>query len=743
MLNHPLIALQHNQGLQIYSEEGILLQEYLGYHGQETHHIPARFFFDNKNIPAFLVMTLLAEDKRFFQHHGMDPLAVARAIQLNINQFEIVSGASTITQQLIRIVYPNLYQKKNFFFKSLEMVHAMVLDFTFSKRKILEMYLNYLPMPYNQKGIFAAAKNYYGRSIDLLNHQELALLVYSIRHPKHKKSITLQQANRLLKKFYHWRKKNISAKNKSKSENMIFQDKQLVYNDLLAAWHSFSQNSKSNKQKNRFEMDENLHFTAWLKQEYPHLSGKIESSIHADLNEYIQKIVQSELVPLRPQNTFNAAIVVLEIVDPQKPFVLRSLIGSENFLDQKWGQVNGVFAIRNAGSTLKPFVYGLAFEKHKIKPYDTIWDEPIFVPLAQGAVYKPENFDLTYWGAMSYHAALANSRNIPAVWTLQKIGIPEFYSFLKKNGFDHLTEQPSFYGPAMALGVGGTNLMLLTQMYAGLANLGQTQKVFLGNHYNSDSDQWDSILWGNQTRMFGSETSYRLIYILSNTETRRSSFGQRNFLDFPFEVAAKTGTSKDFRDSWTIGFTQRFVVGVWVGNFSGKSMHQISGINGAGRIFHQVMRHLTPNRHTFSYPRHWQKMKLCTAQDKQKKCVSYTELVKDTDIPDIMRSKDQKYRPRVSPVQIVSPNMGQTYILKPQENDQSSSIVFKIRIDSAAFEKNKYFFQINQKSRQPISDSFYETNLRLSSKSFPQRHVLTIYENFQIAEKLIFFVQYD
>jgi penicillin-binding protein 1C len=260
-------------------------------------------------------------------------------------------------------------------------------------------------------------------------------------------------------------------------------------------------------------------------------------------------------------------------------------VGSPDFGDRAHGgQNDGARAKRQPGSTLKPFVYGLAMERVGLTAASVLPDVELHLDVARGE-YAPRNYDERFHGPVRLREALANSLNVPAVWTAAKVGDGAVLERLREVGFRSLLESPEYYGPAIALGDGEVTLLELAGAYATLARGGVTRPLrFL------KGEEGDLVARaGLERRVMPPEIAAVLGDVLADRNARLASFGERSALELPFDVAAKTGTSKGFRDNWTVGYTREVTVAVWVGNFDGSPMEGVSGITGAAPIFRAVM----------------------------------------------------------------------------------------------------------------------------------------------------------
>ncbi len=691
---HAESVWRGQEGIRIFSNEGILLREL------SNPKTPLRHFRPLSEFPSELQsMILWSEDRRFFSHPGVDPIAIIRSLLLNLSKQEVISGASTITQQLVRTVYSSSLSSFAMLRKIEEALLAIRTELFVSKQTILEHYFNRVPMPAHRTGLYAAALHHFQKEPRYLSEAEMLTLLLFVRHGSLKEEYFSKKWQRLHQRWNHFHTKGDQKQN---SDNVaLFSLRKQLY--------PLNKNSQE-------PSPEQMHFTTWLRQHFPSLQGDLKTSISAELNSDIVQIIQNELEFLRQHEVTNSAVVVLKREqddNSQQRLRLIAMVGSQNFQEPESGQVNGAIALRNGGSALKPFLYALAMDQHDWRPYHVISDEEVSIPLQNGEYFIPRNNDMRFWGKMTLHEALANSRNIPAIRLLDAIGVQNFYNHLKELGFQHLRQDASYYGAGLALGVGQVTLLDLTWNYSLFLLKGEKLPLFIG------SQGQKSFSLGKARRFYTNETSLKLQYILSNPSVRRSAFGQRNFLDFPFDVAAKTGTSKDNIDGWSVGYSRHYIIGVWVGNFSGKPMRDVSGHWGAGRIFHQVMRRLIRGRPRFEYPDHWQMHNLCLKDGvpEQNGCHSYTELLTPEEWNRIQSG--QIRLPKIAPgsllsfperhqdeVQILSPRPGAIYTLDPGLSIENQEIVLAF---GKVHGNRRFHYRINQEAWQIVRPGFKKT----------------------------------
>jgi len=360
------------------------------------------------------------------------------------------------------------------------------------------------------------------------------------------------------------------------------------------------------------------HFCDFILKDIPLKERRKFSLIQATLDYSIQKkiehLVKFHIKSLETKGISNAAVVVLD----NKTGNILSMVGSKDFFDsQHDGQVNGAVSLRQPGSTLKPFTYALALEKGMTAA--TILEDTEIQFITPEGIYRPQNYDRKYHGPIRIRSALACSYNVPAVSVLQTIGPDMLYRRLRRLHFESLKKSPSFYGIGLTLGNGEVTLLELVRAYSALARGG----VFLEGKsilmlFDNDGNQVMPRTEPKPYRVFSPHVTYIITHILADRDARIPSFGYNSPLNLPFPCASKTGTSKDFRDNWTVGYSPKYTVGVWVGNFDGKPMHNVSGITGCGPLFRDIMLLLgeKDSRKEFEKPEKLIRLNICPLSGK-------------------------------------------------------------------------------------------------------------------------------
>ncbi len=605
-----------------YDRAGLPLRTVLSAH--HTYYQPVGL---DQISPWLISAVVAAEDKRFYTHSGVDVAAVLRALWQNTQGGEVVSGASTLTQQLARAISP---RPKTLWGKAKETFAALSLEQKYTKEEILEQYFNLLEFGNLTQGAQAASQFYFGVDAADLSLAQGAFLAGLLKSPTYYNPLT-HVARAQKRKIYVLEKM---------LENQFISEE--IYQTALA------EKLELRVQDRPFYAP---HFTQYLSTLVPPGNTRVDTTLDRELQREVEQIISNQLPRLADSNVTNAAVVVL---DNATGGVL-AYAGSAHFKDKKHsGQVDGVRALRQPGSALKPFVYGLAFEKGTFTPATLIADTDTFF---EGG-FRPRNYDESFHGLVSARTALACSYNIPAVKAAETLGATPLLSFLHQLGFASLTKPADFYGLGLALGNGEVRLLELANAYATLARGGTFQPVQLATRPLVQ-------LPGKPGRVLSEKAAYLVTDILKDNQARAPAFGLNSPLFLPFEMAAKTGTSKDYKDNFALGYTPRWTVGVWVGNFDASPMQKVSGITGAGPILRDVAlavqaRYASP---AFEVPAGLHRAKACNE----------TGLVARSTCPhtheelfvSLPPTCDGKHTPTVPALQITSPREGDIFYVDP------------------------------------------------------------------------------
>jgi penicillin-binding protein 1C len=506
--------------------------------------------------PAVVPTLLFAEDRRFFHHQGVDWRALAGSAVSSLSG-HAPRGASTLTMQLASLIDPTTLhpsgERRSLRQKWDQMRAAQAIESTWGKRAILEAYLNLVIFRGEWQGVEAAARGLFGKAPHGLTQDDAVILISLLPAPQAGPEAVTARACRLasglgLTTSCPALRASVSAA--------------LNRRQPLAAVAALAPHVAARL----------LTGTASSAS----VGRRVSSTLDAGLQRTATEALRAQLEGLEDRHVTDGAVLV---VDNHSGQVL-AYVGSSGGRSPA-PFVDGVRAPRQAGSTLKPFLYALAFERKVLTPASLLEDSPLDVPFANG-VYRPKNYDSRFHGPVVVREALAASLNVPAVRTLGLVGAESFVERLNALGFEHIREDGDFYGPALALGSAEVTLWELVRAYRILATNGRRQDLHLTP---SDSTQTGPVV-------LSPDAAYLVSEILSDREARSSTFGLESTLATRYWSAVKTGTSTDMRDNWCIGYSDRYTVGVWVGNFSGEPMWSVSGMSGAAPVWIEIMNRL-------------------------------------------------------------------------------------------------------------------------------------------------------
>ena len=530
-----------------------------------------------EQIPlALRQATVAAEDKRFYSHGGVDPLALARAVASHLGwrrAGERRSGGSTITEQLIKLSCPRL---RTVWTKLAEAAQALRLEQVWTKDQILAAYLNRLDYGNLDLGCAQAARHYFGKRPADLSTAEAALLA------------ALPQSPTRLNPFRHFERARARQRwviGRMEEDGNLPADEltRARVEPLRLAGHARA-----------FEAPHFVERVLAGDRRATVLAaagarGEVRTTLDLGLNRYVTAKLREHLAELRAERVGNGAAVVIE----NHTGGVLALVGSADFFARRGGQIDGTWARRSPGSTIKPFTYLLAFERGAT-PADVVADLPVEFP-SRGAVYRPENYSHRFYGPMRLRPALANSLNVSAVKVLAEMsgGPAALLARLRDCGLTTYPHTADQYGLGLTLGNAEARLLELTNAYACLARQGSYLPCrWLVSERTADHAP---------VHLSDPASAYLIADILSDNGARALTFGVDSQLRWDFPVACKTGTSTDFRDNWAIGYTPEFTVGVWVGNFDGRPMLGVSGVTGAGPLLHDIFERLHAQRGTGWY----------------------------------------------------------------------------------------------------------------------------------------------
>ena len=566
-------------------------------------------------IPDLVVKAFLAaEDERFFSHRGVDPWAVLRAVRDNLLAGRIVSGASTITQQVCRMACP---RKRTLFHKIVEAIRALRLESVLSKKEILTLYLNRVPLGNNVLGIKAAARLYFNLDLRDLTLGQAALLASLPKSPGAlnpygpNRARLIQRWNWVLERMKTLGYASLEPDSPVNSgfpalepRSFPFEAPHLV--DLLQksspldkaaaeietvakavpgfcnpafqkAWFLESSRIATLFKCSRFRGPSMARFESVLQH------SQIRTTLDLSLQKAVEKIVRSHRTRLKYRGADQAAAVVLSNRGPE----VLALVGSLEYGPRDKGYNNGAAALRSPGSILKPFLYAQALDQGLTAA--TILEDLERRFRTPDGDYRAANFDRRVYGPVSIREALGNSLNLSAVNLINRIGYQPFYEVLKSLGLiNHPERSPDHYGLGLVVGNPEVSLIQIASAYACLANQG----IFKPARLLKTAPKIPG------RRVFSSQAGYIISHILADPGARALTFGRSRAMNPGYSLALKTGTSTNYRDCWVVGYTPGYTVAVWVGNFDGRPTWGLSGATGAAPILSEIMDRL----HTIGLP---------------------------------------------------------------------------------------------------------------------------------------------
>ena len=530
--------------------------------------------------------TIATEDANFYSNPGVDVVAILRAAWINLRGGEVLSGGSTITQQLARnlLLSPQERTQRTLTRKLRESILAWRLARAYTKDQILQLYLNEANYGNLAYGLEAAAQTYFSKHAGELDLSECALLAGLPQAPAVYDPLANPQAAR---------------------------DRQTVVLDLMAKQGVIATDEA------RMAKEELLHFAsvpfpikaphwvmfvrAWLEDHFSpeeiYREGLVvTTTLDLDWQSAAQEIVRRKLDELQhpgegkpPRNVNNAAVLAL---DPRTGEIL-TMLGSPDYFNLLIsGAVNATLAQRQPGSSIKPITYAAAFDPGRDDPYTPatlILDVRTSFTTKEGDPYVPRNYDLRYHGPVLVREALASSYNLPAVKLLEKVGLDSMIRLARRMGIGTFSDS-SRYGLALTLGGGEVRLLDMTTAFGAFANGGlRVEPVVVTRVSDVRGQLRYQWVYHSGERVIDERVAYLITSILSDDKARAPAFGEGSVLKLDRPAAAKTGTTSDWRDNWTLGYTPELVVGVWVGNADNQPMENVSGVTGAGPIWHEFM----------------------------------------------------------------------------------------------------------------------------------------------------------
>lgn len=508
-------------------------------------------------VPLFMQQAFLqSEDRRFYRHGGVDWRARGSALWQNIRYGETVRGASTITEQVVRMVHP---RRRHIWSKYIEGFEAAALERQYSKADIFEFYLNQLPYAAHRRGVAQAARYYFGRDLGTLTEREMLALAVLARAPS---AYDLYRHPDRTKKAINRLAEKVSSGDQ--------------YRRILE--------QKISPAPAR-PLTEARHFSRYVRM-LPGMNNKdrVVTTLDAGVQSMVQDILDQRVRSLAGRKVGNGAALVLDHTTGE---VLAWVVAGAGQEGVEGHDIDAVTVARQPGSSLKPFLYARALDKG--------WSAATFLddsPLSEAVgtgLHRFRNYSRGYYGPVSVREALGNSLNIPALLAIRHVGVADYMTVLQQLGFYSLDRAADIYDEGLALGNGEVTLLELAQAYAVLAHAGVRQPVrFMMN---------DSAP-AYATRIYSGEAASLIGNILSDPWARRLEFGSGGSLNLPVQTAVKTGTSTDYRDAWVAGYNDRYVVAIWMGNLDRTAMDGVTGSTGPAMALRSIFARLNEGRDT-------------------------------------------------------------------------------------------------------------------------------------------------
>ncbi len=508
--------------------------------------------------PTLVAATIAAEDRRFWRHPGVDPIAMLRAVKRDLLERSFVEGGSTISQQVAKLLLnrESPRRRRGVAAKIQEAVLALRIEHRYSKSEILTIYLNLAAYGNQIVGAERASRAYFGCTASMLTVAQAAFLSGLPQRPSG---------------FNPYRSLDAAI---ARQRGVLARMERGGTLSSTGLREALAEQLTLHRESSPFTAP---HFVEMvLAATSDRRPARIQTTLDRELQADVHGIIESQRPTLKEHGAANVAVVVLD----NRRGEWLAWEGSGDYFDTSHGgTINGPLVPRQPGSALKPFTYALAFE-NGFDPASVLPDVPSHFPTAEpGVLYSPRNYDGRYRGPLLARPALAGSENVPAVALASEIGVPNLLRFLVRSGFSTFDKNASYYGLGVTLGNAEVRLDEIVAAYSTFARRGE----WIAPSYVVGETRME------RRAVISARTAFWITNILSDADAREYAFGRGGSLDFPFPVAAKTGTSQAYHDNWTIGYSRYVTVGVWVGNFDRKPLRNSSGVTGAGPIFHAVM----------------------------------------------------------------------------------------------------------------------------------------------------------
>lgn len=584
IVNAERLVQNKSTGVYIYDRNNRLLTTY----GESRRQV----IVQGDTIPQTVKKAVVSmEDKEFYHHHGFSLKGIARALFRNFQAGKFSEGGSTISQQVIKTTV--LTPERNLWRKYREFILALVLEQIHSKDSILTMYLNTVYFGRGAYGIEAAANTFFDKPAAELSDGESLYLIGLIASP------SIYQSEDFGKK-----RQAVVAQSMVSDGYLSLEDKEKITNTPLI----FKQKKDQNESLSP-------HFSLYIYEQLKEKYGKeidtlgyhVVTTLDSQLQETSERVVTAHIKSLRYRGATNGSVVVL---DPTNGEIL-AMVGSHDWNDETNGKINMAIRPRQVGSSFKPIIYAAAFDKNIVNLSTLLPDVPTKYPTPQGE-WKPANYDKRFRGPVLPRRALANSFNLPAVAVMNSVGLSTGVSFAKSFGFSTL-KNASDYGLSFVLGAAEIPLLDMTRAYAVFADNGELPTISAIKKITDKYGKEKFSYVPKKERIIKETTAFLINSILSDQRSRNEVFG--SVLNTSVKAAVKTGTSENYRDSLTLGYTPNLVIGVWVGNNDNHPMDSVAGSVGAAPIYRELME-------TFSKDRPQEDFQKPSSIDQKLVCVS-------------------------------------------------------------------------------------------------------------------------
>ncbi len=525
------------------------------------------------NVPVRLQQAVLtAEDRRFFKHRGVDWLARTHAIWQGLRAGRSVRGASTITEQVVRMLVP---RPRTLWSKWIEGFDARRLEARTTKSDILEFYLNQVPYAANRRGVVEAARYYFNRDLDTLDGREMLTLAVLPRAPSGLDPY--RGGAKILDR------RSIHLATEMRHAGFLSGDdwQRIIETPLVLT------RPQRHASIGHFRSYVERQLAAAPRRSVPQ---RVMTTLDSGLMEFAQGLLDQRLEALANRRVHNGAAL---IIDRRTGEILSWVVAGADAADTTPGRyLDAVLVPRQPGSALKPFLYAAAFDDGW-SPGVRIEDAPLSEAVGTG-LHRFNNYSRQFYGDVTIRQALGNSLNIPAVHAVNFVGPDRYLSLLHDLGFKSLTKGAGFYGDGLALGNGEVSLLELVRGFAALANEGRTMplRAVVDPHARK----------AKGTRVFSADAATMIGNILSDPWARVMEFGRYSTLNLPIQTAVKTGTSTDYRDAWAVGYDSRYVVGIWMGNLDQSPTDGITGSTGPGLVLRGLFAYLNRDQNTGRLP---------------------------------------------------------------------------------------------------------------------------------------------